>query len=187
MTVDSPVVKTFLQSSPGAVDVRLPNGLFILILPTLADLPRARKHQFAALIADTAMLIVWDDDALNIIARAKQIERELVQLVWTTPGTDADGEVKAARVVQASTEEIVMDKESGKPRYRERRPTMLLNTIHVTLTLTLVLCMLGAGWRQIAIEMAVDGNYLRMAFIALAPIQVFFALVSFPSLLSQRK
>jgi len=179
MTVNSRVVKTFLQWAPDAVDVPLPNGLRIQILPTLADLPRARKYQFAAFIADSALLIVWDDDALNIIARAKQIENQLMQLVWKTPSTDMDGEVEVARLAQASMEEIVIDKESGELGYRERRPTKLLNTILVALTLALVLCMLGAGWRQIAIQTAVDGNYLRMAFIALAPIQVFFTLVRF--------
>lgn len=38
--------------------------------------------------------------------------------------------------------------------------------------------MLGAGFRQIAIEVVVDKNYLRCAFILLTPIQVFFTLVS---------
>jgi len=182
MTINSRVVKTFLQWSPEAVDVPLLNGLRIQILPTLADLPRARKYQFAAFIADTALLVVWDDDALNIIARAKQIECELMQLVWGVPGTEVEGEAKQARLAKASMEEVVVDEETGELGYRERRPTMLLNTILVALTLTLVFCMLGAGWRQIAIQTAVDGNYLRMAFVALTPIQVFFTLVCFGSL-----
>lgn len=37
--------------------------------------------------------------------------------------------------------------------------------------------MLGAGFRQIAVEVVVDKNYLRCAFILLTPIQVFFTLV----------
>jgi hypothetical protein len=178
MTVNSRVVKTFLQWSPDAVDVPLLNGLRIQILPTMADLPRARKYQFAAFIADTSLLVVWDDDALNIIARAEQIESELMQLVWQArAGGEYGDEAKEARLAHASVEEVV-DVETGELGYRERRPTMLWNTILVSFTLILVLCMLGAGYRQIAIESAIDGNYLRMAFIALTPIQVFFTLVS---------
>src|SRR5437868_6351406 len=84
MTVNSRVIKTFLQWSPDAVDVPLLNGLRIQILPTIDDLPRARKHQFAAFIASDAILVVWDDDALHIIQRAKHIESELMELVWKT-------------------------------------------------------------------------------------------------------
>ncbi|KAI5778692.1 glycosyl transferase family group 2-domain-containing protein [Geopyxis carbonaria] len=174
MTVNSRVVKTFLQWSPDAVDVPLLNGLRIQILPTLADLPRARKYQFAAFIADSQLLVVWDDDALNIVARAKQIETELMQLVWKVPGEDEE-ENKESRIGQTTVEEFV-DEESGEIGYRERRPTNLQNTILVSLTLILITCMLGAGYRQIAIETAVDGNYLRMIFIALTPIQIFFTL-----------
>jgi hypothetical protein len=177
MTVNSRVVKTFLQWSPDAVDVPLLNGLRIQILPTMAELARARKYQFAAFIADTSLLVVWDDDALNIIARAKQIENELMQLVWKVPTGEEEDDAREARLAQASVEEVV-DAETGELGYRERRPTMLWNTILVTFTILLVFCMLGAGYRQIAIETAVDGNYIRMAFIALTPIQVFFTLVS---------
>ncbi|KAF8250452.1 hypothetical protein K440DRAFT_597252 [Wilcoxina mikolae CBS 423.85] len=175
MTINSRVVKTFLQWSPDAVDVPLLNGLRIQILPTLADLTRARKYQFAAFIADTSLLIVWDDDALNIIARAKQIESELMQLVWKVPSSEEGEEGKEAKLAITSIEEII-DEETGELGYRERRPTNLINTLLVALTLVLIFCMLGAGYRQIAIQTAVDGNYLRMAFVALTPVQVFFTL-----------
>jgi len=177
MTINSRVVKTFLQWSPDAVDVPLPNGLRIQILPTLADLARARKYQFATFIADTSLLIVWDDDALNIITRAKQIESELMQLVWKVPNGEEDEEGKEAKFAISSVEEII-DEETGELGYRDRRPTMLMNTLLVALTLVLIFSMLGAGYRQIAIQTAVDRNYLRMAFVALTPVQVFFTLVS---------
>ncbi|MCJ1346546.1 hypothetical protein MMC31_004764 [Peltigera leucophlebia] len=51
MTVNSRVIKVFLGWSPDAVDVPLMNGLRVQILPTIEDLSRARKHQFAAFVA----------------------------------------------------------------------------------------------------------------------------------------
>ncbi|KAA8569388.1 hypothetical protein EYC84_001033 [Monilinia fructicola] len=84
MTVNSRVIKTFLQCSPNAVDVPLLNGLRIQILPTIEDLPRARKLQFAAFVASEALLVVWDDEALHLVQRAKAIESELMELVWKT-------------------------------------------------------------------------------------------------------
>src|SRR5258705_74160 len=141
MTINSRVVKTFLQWSPDAVDVPLLNRLRIQILPTLADLARARKYQFAAFIADSSLLIVWDDDVLNVIARAKQIESELMQLVWQVPTSEDEDDGSESRIASLTVEEVI-DEETGELGYRERRPTMLMNTMLVSLTLILIFCML---------------------------------------------
>lgn len=169
MTVNSRVIKTFLQWSPDAVDVPLLNGLRIQILPTIEDLPRARKHQFAAFVASEALLVVWDDDALHLVQRAKAIESELMELVWKT-GEPEDDEKKEANV---GVYEI--DEESGEI-IPEKRGLHLQNTVLVALTIMLIMTTLGAGFRQIAIEVDVDGSYLRIALLALTPVQIFFTL-----------
>ena len=92
MTVNSRVIRTFLQWMPDAVDVPLMNGLRVQILPTIEDLPRARKHQFAAFVASEGLLVVWDDDALHLIQRAKHIEAELMELVWKAGNEEEDDE-----------------------------------------------------------------------------------------------
>lgn len=173
MTVNSRVIKTFLQWSPDAVDVPLMNGLRIQILPTIDDLPRARKHQFAAFIASEALLVVWDDEALHLVQRAKSIESELMELVWKTGEPDeaeAGDTKKGPRVT-----EMEIDEESGQI-IPEKRPTHLLNTILVGFTIVLIVITLGAGFRSVAIEVAVDHNILRMAFLLLTPVQIFFTL-----------
>lgn len=179
MTVNSRVIKTFLEWSPEAGDVPLMNGLRVQILPTIADLHRARKHQFAAFIAQEALLVVWDDDALNIVQRAQQIESELMQLVWKAPIENIDSEKRKESNSGTKTEitEVEARDEEAGDIALERRPTMLLNTILVSLTLLLICVVLGAAFRSIAQEIAVDGNYIRMAFVALIPIQIFFTLV----------
>lgn len=174
MTVNSRVIKVFLGWSPDAVDVPLMNGLRVQILPTIDDLPRARKHQFAAFIASEALLVVWDDDAMHLIQRAKAIESELMELVWKTgePEDEEGGEKKGPSVAV-----VEIDEESGAIM-PQSRPTHLLNTILVAITLVLIVTVLGAGFRELAIEIAVDKSYLRLAFVALTPVQVFFTLVS---------
>ncbi|KAI9697389.1 MAG: hypothetical protein M1836_004667 [Candelina mexicana] len=171
MTVNSRVIKTFLQWSPDAVDVPLMNGLRIQILPTVDDLPRARKHQFAAFIASEALLIVWDDEATNLIDRAKSIEAELMELVWKTGEPDDEEGGKKGPAVT----EVEIDEESGEI-LPERRPLHLQNTILVAFTLALIVTVLGAGFRELGIEIAVDHGYIRMAFLLLTPVQVFFTL-----------
>ncbi|KAH7409518.1 glycosyl transferase family group 2-domain-containing protein [Cadophora sp. MPI-SDFR-AT-0126] len=171
MTVNSRVIKTFLQWSPDAVDVPLLNGLRIQILPTIEDLPRARKHQFAAFVASDALLVVWDDDALHLVQRAKSIESELMELVWKNgPSEGEDGEKKDPNVAIYE-----IDEESGEI-VPEKRPLHLQNTVLVALTLILVITFLGAGARQLAIEVEVDGSYIRLALLALTPVQIFFTL-----------
>lgn len=175
MTVNSRVIKVFLGWSPDAVDVPLMNGLRVQILPTIEDLPRARKHQFAAFVASEALLVVWDDDALHLIQRAKAIESELMELVWQTgePEEVEDGSAKKGPTVN----EIEIDQESGNIM-PQNRPTHLLNTVLVAFTLILIVTVLGAGFRELAIEVAVDHSYLRLAFVALTPVQIFFTLVN---------
>lgn len=175
MTVNSRVIKVFLGWSPDAVDVPLMNGLRVQILPTIDDLPRARKHQFAAFIASEALLVVWDDDALHLIQRAKAIESELMELVWRTGEPDEGDEGGGKKGATVTTVQI--DEESGEI-LPQHRPTKLLNTILVAFTLILIVTVLGAGFRELAIEVAVDKSYLRLAFVALTPVQIFFTLVS---------
>ncbi|KAH8908142.1 hypothetical protein BR93DRAFT_944898 [Coniochaeta sp. PMI_546] len=171
MTVNSRVIKTFLQWSPDAVDVPLMNGLRVQILPTIDDLPRARKHQFAAFVASEGLLVVWDDDALHLVQRAKAIESELMELVWRTGSEEEDDEKKAGVAVG----EVEIDEESGEIK-PEMRPVHMLNTYLVSLTLILVTVSLGAAFRQLAIEVSVDGSFIRLALVALFPVQIFFTL-----------
>ncbi|KAH8661986.1 glycosyl transferase family group 2-domain-containing protein [Xylariales sp. PMI_506] len=172
MTVNSRVIKTFLLLSPNAVDVPLMNGLRIQILPTVDDLVRARKHQFAAFVASEALLFVWDDDALHLVQRAKDIEAELTELVWQA-GEYADEDEKNPNLFGISGMEI--DEESGQ-LLPEKRPVHLLNTYLVSITMVLIIVSIGAAFRQLAIEISVDRYYIRLALIGLFPVQIFFTL-----------
>lgn len=171
MTVNSRVIKTFLSWSPDATDVPLMNGLRIQIVPSMADLPRARKLQFAAFVAQEALLVVWDDEALHLVSRAKQIERELMQLVWSHGSPTVDDEKKPAARVNVTE----YDEESGEAVIPDR-PIHLQNTVLVACTLVLIVAMLGAAGRQLAIQISVDKSYIRLALLVLTPIQIFFTL-----------
>jgi hypothetical protein len=176
MTVNSRIIQTFLNWSPDATEVPIKGGLRIQILPSVEDLPKARKNQFAAFLAAESLLVVWDDEPLNLFTRATAIEDELMDLVWRT-GTDDEesdeaGEKKGPQIV-----ELQIDEETGEMK-PERRPTHIMNGVLVACTILIITVMLGAGFRQIAQEVSVDNGYLRLAFLALTPIQVFFTLVS---------
>lgn len=175
MTINSRIIETFFNWSPDATDVPLKNGLRIQILPTMDDLGRARKHQFAAFVASAGLLVVWDDDAMNLIPRARAIEKELMELVWNIgqPGdTDRDNDEKKGPLVTA----YEINEETGM--YTEHRPTNLSNAVNVGLTLFLVAIMLGLGFRAVIVEIMIDNSFIRVAFVAMAPVQIFFTLAS---------
>lgn len=176
MTVNSRIIQTFLQWAPDATDVPLMNGLKIQILPSIDDLPRARKNQMAAFLAAEALLLIWDDDAMNLINRGASIEDELMELVWRT-GEPEDEEEAAEKKKGPQVVECEIDEESGEVK-PEKRPTHIMNSVLVGCTLCIITVMLGAGFRQIAQEISVDKGYIRLAFLVLVPIQIFFTLVS---------
>lgn len=126
-------------------------------------------------------------DPENLFKRGHAIENELMDLVWMADDPNAEEDEPPVddefdekhpdekRMKVPRVQATAIDEESGEP-ILESRPTHLQNTVLVTLTLVLIIVMLGAGFRQLAIEVAVDHNYLRLAFILLTPLQIFFTL-----------
>jgi len=173
MTVNSRVIKTFLQWTPDALDVPLMNGMRIQILPLVEDLARARKNQFSAFVASEGLLVVWDDDPLHLVQRAKAIESELMELVWRA-GNQEDGIIDDMNEKRES--HLAGDEAELEGGSVEKRPVHVINAVLVGMTLILVTSSLGAAWRQLAIQVLVDGNYIRLALVAVAPVQIFFTL-----------
>jgi hypothetical protein len=175
LTVNSRVIQTFIEWSPGATDVPLGNGLRIQVLPCVDDLPKARKNQCAAFLAAESLLVVWDDDPTKVVERATAIENELMNLVWQA-GEPADIEQASdAEKVPAVTEAEV-DVETGEA-VPEHRSTNIINAIQVAFTIMLITTMLGLGYKQIAFQILVDKSYMRVAFVAMTPVLIFFSLV----------
>jgi len=134
--------------------------------------------QYAAFVAKVGLLVVWDDEPMHLVTRAANIEQRLADFEWT----EVDLQGKSANIgdkghSQINVKEINPENGEVMPQHR---PTHLMNTVPVALTLTLVVTVLGAGYRELAIEVASDKGWIRLAFMALTPIQVFFTLVSSP-------
>lgn len=47
------------------------------------ELPTARKSQYAALIRDESVLVVWADSVESLIPSAKALEQSLINLIWS--------------------------------------------------------------------------------------------------------
>ena len=189
MTIHSPAIKTYLAQMPDVTDIPLLNGLAVQVIPNIEALARARTYQFAAVVASEASLVVWDDDATNLLARGKKIEWELMQLLWTAPDNHSKMSSKIdLRITEKEIGDSDSDLELAAPK---PRPTIFINTILVSLSLCCIIATLGLGLRQLVIELQIDiggtsptSPYIRFAFLAFTPVWLFFGMFFFNVLIT---
>lgn len=99
-------------------------------------------------------------------------------MIWDDSGAfQADPDEKRLTTVDVAevSSTINSDLESGFEG--QARPPMLWQPISVALSLMLVIAALGSGWRSIAIEIAHDHKWIRLAFVAAMPAQIWLSLV----------
>lgn len=94
------------------MDVPLRDNSRIQILETLDDLPRARKHQYAAFIRNECSLLVWADSASRVIDDAMDIEKRIIELIWD----DGDAVARYERVVEEDDDELELEKGYTPPK-----------------------------------------------------------------------
>jgi hypothetical protein len=185
MTINTHVVQIFVASQPGNF-ASLHGGLAVQILPDISHLSRALKHQFAAFIRDKRMLVVWDDDPEKIIEHTVRLESLLMATIWNNGANYADEE----KNLTLQNVDVVTEKMTALERLEngnggdEPRRSQLLSPFIVACTLILIVGSLGLGYRKLAMEVSLTGNYTRLALIVVFPFLFFLGLVS-PSLKSK--
>jgi hypothetical protein len=104
--VNSDVVKVIMKNIPYDIyDVPLRDNSRIQILEQLEDLPRARKHQYAAFIRAECCLLVWADSASRVIDDAMDIEKKILELIWD----DGDSVGRYEKVVEEGDNELELE------------------------------------------------------------------------------
>ncbi|KAL6252468.1 hypothetical protein RBB50_000187 [Rhinocladiella similis] len=176
MTVNTRIIKLFLQDD-SLTYVPLESGLRLQILPSISHLPRCQKHHFAAFIRDYQILIVWDDNPNHVLKRVQGIEDQLISMVWKEQ-VDDDESVAPMRSAMPSTTNLNPDDSSSNLEQVVNAPrrVVLIQSVLTAVTLILLVVAIGSGWRQIAIEVKVDKNWMRLAFLLVVPFQCWLAL-----------
>ena len=194
MTVHSTVIRAYIESLPDALEMPMLNGLAVQIVPTVEALARARTNQCAAVITSEALLVVWDDDAVNMLTRAKTIEWEVMQLFWTndpfkTPIISMAPSKAASKTgskidLTVVAEKQTTDLDSLEAAVPKPRPTILTNTCLVSISLFAIIAVLGLGLQRLVVEYRIEQGfvknpYTRFAFMALTPVWFFFGMFFF--------
>ena len=161
----------------------LANGLRLQVIPDITFLPRCQVHQFAAIVQDSGMLIVWDDNPPELIKRADMMLEQIMDIFRPKDLDEAEDEKAPAKhqSVMITTEAVDGDSENGYPREQlveQKRKIVLIQPLQSALTLLITIAAMGSGWRQLALETMTDHAYMRFVLIVVMPLQFWLALVS---------
>ncbi|KAF5522052.1 hypothetical protein CGCA056_v006763 [Colletotrichum aenigma] len=182
MTVNTPVIQSIIQgllnSREPKDSVALEGGLQLQVLPRMTDLPRCQKHQYAAFVLDPPLLVVWDDDPNKIFARPESIEQMIISMIWKTDDGEEDDEPKNEKAIDVNIEELSPAALEEALR-AEVRPVRLTSSMIVALALGLSIACLGLGYRNLALQSTIDGDYTRWALVAVTPATIFISLFFF--------
>lgn len=184
MTVKTNVIETFLRTSTLPY-VPFADGLRIQVLPYTSCLSRCKKHQMAAFIRESGLLVVWHDDPEKIISSAELIEQQLVQILWKNQVALSEKELTSAEpsIYTRDGDDTLSDDDVLKARDPPRK-TMLYQPILMGFTAALSIFCIGVGWRQIAIEVKVDSSMARLALLAVVPAQIWLGWFFFQALVN---
>lgn len=183
MTVNTRVIRLVLERTK-LVTITLRDGLRVQILPSIKFLATCQKHQNAAFIKDQGILVVWADSPREVISQAKDIERQMMHVfARSLDPYDEKSQEKESHTVHitekpsgsSDLDSENMSREDGLAEGPRR--IVLTQAVLCAITLILIIAALGSGWRQIAIGIKVDHNWMRLAFILVMPLQIWLALV----------
>lgn len=175
MTINSRVIKTYMQRAPEGSEIPLKNGLNIQLAPSMEALSWCNEAQCAAFVITEGLLVVWEDDPLDLIERAKTIESQLMDLIWSVNDVDVKEEQDALAERRPRVVPVAWDEETGQIT-TPRRPVHIMNSMLVSLTIFVVEVAVGVAMREIVKQVYIDGYWPRCVLAALVPITVFFTL-----------
>ncbi|KAI0387103.1 glycosyl transferase family group 2-domain-containing protein [Hypomontagnella monticulosa] len=185
MTVNTRVINVILASRRTTYEyIPLSDGLRLQVLPSMRELPRCQKHHFAAFIQDFQILVVWDDDPKKVLARADALERELMKMIWGNGEEEQEQDEEKEPEKNQGVEVDVSDVDLEAASESERRETKLSSPMIVAVTLALCITCMGLGLRSLTYEVATDGWYVRLALIAVIPVEMWVAMFFFQSMIT---
>jgi hypothetical protein len=197
---------------PHETELMFQNGSQIQIYDSMADIAASitiKKFQYAALVRQERILLVWHDDLGAIVSQAMDIESRILALVWGTTkspfgGWDSvvhssanstmDGSAMDAtdgkKDLDIDVEEIHYDPEKleiAASKESLARPLIFTSSVFVGLAMVLIICLVvGLGGRAIILQTMTDKFWPRLLLALTMPLWVslglFFVIVVFGNL-----
>ncbi|KAH7033405.1 glycosyl transferase family group 2-domain-containing protein [Microdochium trichocladiopsis] len=206
----------FSTLSPDQCEIILENGSQLQVVESLAAIAAGsanlRFFQYAALLREERVLLIWHDDLDRVLKQAAEMEHKLLSLIWraarpmsivpsplnsvpasgiTSPVASTynlAAELKKTPVAHTIQETPFVDEEKGHTGAESlQRPVVVTSTLYVGLGVAaLTIILVGSSVSEMVAASLVDGNYMRFALIAAMPfimsLALFFTTVVFGSL-----
>ncbi|KAK3351747.1 glycosyl transferase family group 2-domain-containing protein [Neurospora tetraspora] len=198
---------------PNQSELKLMDGSQLQIADSLDSMVPAnvKKFQYACLVRQERILLVWHDDMLQIVPTAARIEAKLLAKVWGTgelpfgnlqapsrpnsvlstntsiykaekPSTPGPGNMGA--LPNDSAEQLEKD-ESVDAKESLQRPVQRTSAFFVGMAMCLgIVLLFGTYISQLLIECVVDGTYTRLALIVCVPFLLCVSLFFFQVIFS---
>jgi cellulose synthase/poly-beta-1,6-N-acetylglucosamine synthase-like glycosyltransferase len=183
---------------PFETELMFQNGSQIQIFESMAEVATSstiRNFQYAALLRQERLLLVWHDDLGAILSQAMEIESRILALVWGTsknPFSGFDSAIQSSANstlggstvdfaidskkddVEVNAEEVDGDLEKAEgPKESLARPLIFTSAIFVGLAMVLItILVVGLGNRAIILQTMTDGFYPRVALVLTEPLWV---------------
>ncbi|TLD36321.1 NCP1 protein [Venturia nashicola] len=203
-TMATETVSAILNTlTSGQTEIYLGNGSQLQIIDSLASISTStKKLQYAALIREEKLMLVWHDDLDRIMNHAARLEDKLLGLVWGTtvspfsfaytPGTSANPSLynfamEKEKAPIEIVEEVLEDGQARMAKESLARPLVFTSSVYAGLAcLLIIVLLLGFGTSNLLGQSLVDGFYVRFALVATEPIfmlfSIFFAIVLFTNI-----
>jgi hypothetical protein len=175
MTITTRVIRIMLQAN-SLPFIEVQAGLRVQVLRDITDLPRCQKHQFAAFIENQGYLLVWDDDPKRILGRAEDLEAAILRMIW---GKESAYPNERSEKEGSDMHSVIEDLDVEGLSIEKPRRLVLLQSWLTAFTLTICVVGIGAGWREIAIEISIDQDYKRVCFLLAVVPQFWLSLVNY--------
>lgn len=165
VTIRSSLVKEFIKGIPEYIDnVRLSENLHLQVIANLGSLRYIRRQQYACFVREYNYLLVWADDAKQLVPFADEIEDHLVNRMWRS-GATSTKETWRTSVVEINPEKQNLDGE---------RPVQLLLPFMVFCAILINFFVIALGLREITYASIWTKTYFRFAFLLYTPLQFVF-------------
>ena len=177
-------VVTVLLSQPDLLYIPIQDNLRLQIVPDVEFIPRCQRSQGAAFCKNQDMLVVWGDSVDATEQRADKYLKQMVEVFSQGFGTynekEKDNVMVKEMPMDGSEDAYSGDMDPEDNPQEPRRKIVLIQAVLCALTVMLIVAAIGAGFRQIAVEIGIDHSYIRLAFVIVVPLQMWLALVSRP-------
>lgn len=164
VTIKSSLVEEFIRCIPDHIDdVKLSENLHLQVITNLGSLKYIKRQQYACFVREHNYLLVWADDAKNLVPFATEIEEHLVSRMW-----------KSGKVEKETWRTSVREMDPEQQNLDGERPIQLLLPIMVVFAILINFFVIGLGMRSITYASLYTKTYYRFIFLLYTPLQFVF-------------